>query len=127
MAQFNITITEELLHVLFLSNGGDEAFSKLQEQIFNQVRLAQSSEQLRAELYERTGVRNRFRNGYRNRELTTRVGTITLRIPRHRNGQFSTELFSRYQRSEQAIALATMEIDLNGFQILTIGIIARQV
>ena len=29
MAQFNITITEELLHGLFLSNGRDEAFSKL--------------------------------------------------------------------------------------------------
>jgi len=31
MAQFNITITEELLHGLFLSNGRDEAFSKLLE------------------------------------------------------------------------------------------------
>jgi len=34
MAQFNITITEELLHGLFLSNGRDEAFSKLLEEIF---------------------------------------------------------------------------------------------
>ncbi|MGI6562994.1 MAG: hypothetical protein ACOX3Q_10580 [Clostridia bacterium] len=47
MAQFNITITEELLHGLFLSNGRDEAFAKLLEEIFNQVLLAQSSEQLR--------------------------------------------------------------------------------
>ena len=31
MAQFNITITEELLHGLFLSNGRDEAFLKLLE------------------------------------------------------------------------------------------------
>jgi hypothetical protein len=31
MAQFNITITEELLHGLFLSNDRDEAFSKLDE------------------------------------------------------------------------------------------------
>ena len=49
MAQFNITITKELLHGLFLSNGRDEAFSKLLEEIFNQVLLTQSSEQLRAE------------------------------------------------------------------------------
>ncbi|MGI6373282.1 MAG: IS256 family transposase [Caldicoprobacterales bacterium] len=114
MAQYNITITEELLHGLFLSNGRDEAFSKLLEEIFNQVLLAQSSEQLRAEPYERTEERTAYRNGYRNRELTTRVGTITLRVPRHRNGQFSTELFARYQRSEQALVLAMMEMVING-------------
>jgi putative transposase len=114
MAQFNITITEELLHGLFLSNGRDEAFSKLLEEIFNQVLLAQSTEQLGAEPYERTEGRTAYRNGVRERQLTTRVGTLTLRVPRHRNGQFSTELFMRYQRSEQALVLAMMEMVING-------------
>jgi len=114
MAQFNITITEELLHGLFLSNGKDEAFSKLLEEIFNQVLLAQSTEQLGAEPYERTEGRTAYRNGTRERQLTTRVGTLTLRVPRHRNGQFSTELFMRYQRSEQALVLAMMEMVING-------------
>ncbi len=44
----------------------------------------------------------------------TRVGKLTLKVPRHRNGQFSTELFSRYQRSEQALVLAMMEMVVNG-------------
>ena len=114
MAQFNITITEEILHGLFLSNGRDEAFSKLLEEIFNQVLLAQSSEQLGADPYERTEERTAYRNGTRERQLTTRVGTLTLRVPRHRNGQFSTELFMRYQRSEQALVLAMMEMVING-------------
>jgi putative transposase len=114
MAQFNITITEELLHGLFLSNGRDEAFSKLLEEIFNQVLLAQSSEQLGADPYERTEERTAYRNGTRERQLTTRVGTLTLRVPRHRNGQFCTELFMRYQRSEQALVLAMMEMVING-------------
>jgi putative transposase len=114
MAQYNITITEELLHGLFLSNGKDEAFSKLLEEIFNQVLLAQSTEQLGAEPYERTEGRTAYRNGTRERQLTTRIGTLTLRIPRHRNGQFSTELFMRYQRSEQALVLAMMEMVING-------------
>jgi len=114
MAQFNITITEELLHGLFLSNGRDEAFSKLLEEIFNQVLLAQSTEQLGADPYERTEGRTAYRNGTRERQLTTRVGTLTLRVPRHRNGQFSTELFMRYQRSEQALVLAMMEMVING-------------
>lgn len=113
-AQFNITITEELLHGLFLSDGRDEAFSKLLEEIFNQVLLAQSTEQIGAQPYERTEERTAYRNGFRERQLTTRVGTLTLRIPRHRNGKFSTELFARYQRSEQALVLAMMEMVING-------------
>jgi len=82
--------------------------------IFNQVLLAQSTEQLGAEPYERTEGRTAYRNGTRERQLTTRIGTLTLRIPRHRNGQFSTELFMRYQRSEQALVLAMMEMVING-------------
>ena len=43
----------------------------------------------------------------------TTEGTLTL-WSRHRNGQFSTELFARYQRSEQALVLAMMEMVING-------------
>ncbi len=39
---------------------------------------------------------------------------MTLRVPRHRNGDFSTELFERYQRSEQALVLSMMEMVING-------------
>jgi putative transposase len=45
--------------------------------------------------------------------MKTRVGTLELAIPRTRDGQFSTELFSRYQRSEQALVLALMEMVIN--------------
>jgi putative transposase len=126
MAQFNITITEELLHGLFLSNGRDEAFSKLLEEIFNQVLLAQSSEQIGAEPYERTEERTAYRNGFRDRQMTTRVGTLTLRVPRHRNGKFSTELFARYQRSEQALILAMMEMVINGVSTRKVEAITQE-
>ena len=75
---------------------------------------AQATEQLHAEPYERTEDRQGYRNGTYPHQLTTRVGTITLRVPRIRNGKFSTELFARYQRSEQALVLALMEMVVNG-------------
>jgi len=46
--------------------------------------------------------------------MKTRVGTLELRVPRVRSGSFSTELFDRYQRSEQALVLALMEMVING-------------
>jgi len=81
MAQFNITITEELLHGLFLSNGRDEAFSKLLEEIFNQVLLAQSSEQVGAEPYERTEERTAYRNGFRDRQMTIELVHLLCGFP----------------------------------------------
>jgi len=78
MAQFNITLTTEHLHGLFLSDGRDEAFAKLLEEILNQVLLAQPSEQICADRYERTDERVAYRNGFRNRQMTTRVGALTL-------------------------------------------------
>jgi putative transposase len=58
----------------------------------------------------RTGhTRTGHRNGSYTRALTTRVGTITLEIPRDREGNFSPSLFERYERREQAFMLALIE------------------
>jgi putative transposase len=94
MAQFNITITEELLHGLFLSNGRDEAFSKLLEEIFNQVLLAQSSEQVGAEPYERTEERTAYRNGFRDRQMTS--PNIVVRVFLAAFSLFSNSFFALY-------------------------------
>lgn len=114
MAQYNITIDSEILHYLFVKGTKDEKLAKLLESVLNQILAAQATEQVKAEPYERTEERQDYRNGYYSRSLVTRVGTLTLRVPRLRNGKFSTDLFARYQRSEQALLLALMEMVVNG-------------
>lgn len=111
MAQYHINLNSEILHDLLTK---DEGMAKLLEQVLNQVLQAQVEEQLGAARYERNEERKGYRNGFYNRKLTTRVGRLTLRVPRTRNGEFSTELFQRYQRSEQALVLALMEMVVNG-------------
>jgi transposase-like protein len=114
MAQYNITIESEILHYLFLKGVKDEGMTKLLESVLNQVLQAQAAEQIKAEPYERTEEREDYRNGYYKRRLETRVGNIVLQIPRFRYGKFTTDLFQRYQRSEQALLLALMEMVVNG-------------
>src|SRR5690606_40615555 len=109
-----ISVDSDLLHQLFLKNSQDAGVASLLEAVLNQVLEAQATEQLNAEPYERTENRQGYRNGTYPHQLTTRVGTITLRGPRLHNGMFSTELFARYQRSEQALVLALMEMVVNG-------------
>lgn len=52
----------------------------------NTLLKAESTAQLNAEPYERTDERKGSRNGFRDRDLTTRLGTITLHVPKHRDG-----------------------------------------
>src|SRR6056297_705749 len=126
MTQINVTLDSEILHGLFSSNGKDEAFAKLLESILNQVLNAQAAEQVGAERYERTEDRNGYRNGFRMRNMTTRVGAINLQIPRLRDGKFSTTLFQRYQRSEQAVVLAMMEMVINGVSTRKVSAITEE-
>lgn len=114
MAQYKITLDSEILQQLFLGNSKESGVNKLLESVLNQVLKAQVTEQIGAENYERTENRKAYRNGSYPHRLTTRVGTITLYVPRIRDGSFSTELFSRYQRSEQAFVLALLEMVVNG-------------
>lgn len=111
MANYQITLDEQTLQRLFTS---DRQLAHLLEAILNQVLEAQVGEQLHAERYERTDERQGYRNGYKSRQLTTRVGALTLRVPQVREGGFSPELFARYQRSEQALILTLMEMVING-------------
>ena len=44
----------------------------------------------------------------------TRIGTLPLQVPRVRSGNFTTEMFERYQRSEQALLIALVERVIQG-------------
>jgi len=46
--------------------------------------------------------------------LKTRVGKLELLVPKDREGQFQTELFERYQRSEKALVLSMLEMYICG-------------
>lgn len=119
MAQVNLTLThEEVLQVL--TGDREEAIRFLLERILNEIMKAESEEQLGAARHERTEERQDYRNGTRERTLNTRIGTLTLEVPRHRNEPFHTMVFENYQRSEAAL-IATM------VQMVVMGVSSRKV
>ncbi len=72
------------------------------------------SQQLGAERYERTGERVGQRNGYREREWDTRVGTIGLRVPRVREGGYVPGWLEPRKRAEQALVAVVREAYVQG-------------
>src|ERR1700676_482467 len=95
--------------------GGDRDFLReLIRTTLQEVLEAEMTEALGAAKSERTMGRNGYRSGYYGRSLITRVGKLELRVPQDRSGQFSTELFERYQRSEKALVAALGEMYVQG-------------
>ena len=113
MAQLNITLNQEEIQALLLEDQG-EAFKKILQSSLNKILQVESAEQLKAAPYERTDDRTDSRNGSRDRDLNTRVGRITLQVPRHRNVPFKTLVFENYSRSEAALVASMAEMVVNG-------------
>src|SRR5699024_6629880 len=67
-----------------------------------------------ADRYERSAQRQTTRNGYKPRTLYTRVGTLNLRVPQARDGEFDPSILERYQRSEKALVAALSEAYVQG-------------
>jgi putative transposase len=65
--------------------------------------------QTSAELYERSGERQSYRNGYRERIWDTRAGTVPLRIPRLRMGSYFPSLLEPRRRAERALLAVIQE------------------
>ncbi|MGH2365801.1 MAG: transposase, partial [Chloroflexota bacterium] len=72
------------------------------------------SQHLQAERHERTPERTGQRNGYRERQWDTRVGTIELQVPRVRDGSYFPSLLEPRKRAERALLAVVQEAYIQG-------------
>ena len=86
----------------------------LLRETLQEVLDAEMTELLGAAPGERSDSRSGYRAGYYSRNWVARIGKLELRVPRDRNGEFSTALFERYQRSEKALVGALAEMYVQG-------------
>ena len=124
MAQINVTLDQDEILRLLADSSGD-AFRQVLAAALNAVMRAESDEQLGAGRYERSESRTDSRNGTRARRLTTRVGTIELEVPRHRNAPFETMVFESYRRSEAALVATMAEMVVGGVSTAKVGRVMR--
>ena len=96
-AKLSVAAAKELLR------SDPDGLREVVRAVLQEVLEAEMTEALGAAKGERTGTRLGYRSGHYGRTLITRVGKLELRVPQDRDGRFSTELFERYQRSEQAL------------------------
>src|SRR5919112_3468745 len=94
---------------------GDVDFLREGVRVLSQALMeVEISQQLGAERHERSAERVGQRNGYRERDWDTRVGTIGLRVPRVREGGYLPSWLEPRKRAEQALVAVVREAYVQG-------------
>ena len=93
----------EFLHE-YLAQAGPDLLRELMEGFINTLLSADADSVCGASYGARDSERSNRRNGYRRRDLDTRIGTMEVAIPKLREGSYFPEwLLERRRRAEAAL------------------------
>ena len=109
-------MTEERLPLAeLLSKAGDGDFLRSVAEAVVQLLMETDVEGLiGAGRHERSGDRTTYRNGYRDRTLDTRLGSLQLRIPKLRQGSYFPPFLEPRKTSEKALVAVIQEAWVSG-------------
>jgi hypothetical protein len=93
---------------------GVETIRVLCERILQELIEADATEVIGAAPGEHSDQRKTWRNGHRDRLLTTQAGDLDLRIPKVRTGSFFPSLLERRRRIDRALFAVVMEAYVHG-------------
>jgi putative transposase len=93
---------------------GVETIRSLCERILQELIEAEATEAIGAAPREHSGERTTWRNGHRERLLTTQAGDLDLKIPKVRTGSFFPSLLGRRRRIDRALFAVVMEAYVHG-------------
>jgi putative transposase len=95
--------------------GGDvDVIRKGVELVLQALIDAEATDVIGADRYERSEERATWRNGSRERLLTTKAGDVELRIPKLRRGSFFPSILERRRRIDRALFAVVMEAYVHG-------------
>src|SRR5699024_572091 len=102
MTQINFTLDFDKIKGEVVRSDLNEVIKSSIVVILNEFMEKERDDYMKNQSYDRTENRHDYRNGYYEREMILNIGTINLKVPRTRSGEFSTSIFEKYQRCDQA-------------------------
>jgi transposase-like protein len=87
------------------------------EETLNSLLDAEADRLVGAERYARTDERRDYRSGHYERKLHTKVGEVTLKVPKLRKQTLDTAIIERYRRRESSVEEALIEMYLAGVSV----------
>ena len=103
----------ELLDAL-RAGGGIDVVRKGVELVLQALIDTEAEATIGARHYERNDTRTAWRNGTRDRTLSTKAGDVELKIPKLRSGSFFPQVLERRRRIDRATYAVVMEAYVHG-------------
>ena len=108
--------------VELLQKSGDGDFLRSVAEAVLQILMEADVEGLiGAGRHERTAERLNYRNGYRERSLDTRLGSLQLRIPKLRQGSYFPPFLEPRKTAEKALVMVIQEAWIGGVSVSVRG------
>lgn len=114
MTQINLTLNFDELKEDIVNSDLNAVLKASIVLVLNEFMEKERDEYMKNKRYERMENRHDSRNGYYERDLVLSIGTLKLRVPRTRTGDFETEIFEKFQRTDQAFLLSMTEMVVHG-------------
>ncbi|MCZ7456124.1 IS256 family transposase [Streptomyces sp. WMMC940] len=104
---------------------GIELIRVLAQRILQELIEAEATAHIGAEPGEHADTRTTWRNGHRDKVLTTQAGDLDLAIPKVRTGSFFPSLLERRRRIDQALYAVIVEAYVHGVSTRSVDDLVR--
>ncbi len=122
--QSDCTLPIDLLDQL--TEGGLEALPDAMRLLLNAAMLLERQKFIGVGPYVRTPERQAHANGFKDKTLQTRMGSLTVAVPQVREGGFYPQSLEKGVRSERALKLALAEMYVQGVSTRKVAAITEQ-
>lgn len=114
MAKDRIDRNELADKLVQTASAAEDPLRTMAEMIADFVMEAEVTQKIGAEPHERSEERTGYRNGHRERRWDTRLGTLSLKVPKVREGGYVPSFIEHRKRSEQALISVIQEAVVQG-------------
>jgi len=126
MAKDRIDRDELASKLVATARSAEDPLRTMAEMIADFVMEAEVTEKVGAEPHERSADRITHRNGHRQRRWDTRLGTLTLQVPKVREGGYIPSFIENRKRSEQALISVIQEAVVNGVSTRKVEVVLEE-
>jgi transposase-like protein len=114
MAKDRIDRNELADKLVETASAAEDPVRAMAEMVLDFLMEAEVTQKVGAEPHERSEERTGYRNGHRDRRWDTRLGTLSLKVPKVREGGYVPSFIEHRKRSEQALISVIQEAVVQG-------------
>ena len=112
--------------VELISEKGFEGMLEAMQVLLNEAMIIERSRYLQLAPYERSEAREDYANGFKPKQIKTKLGEMELSVPQVRSCQFYPSFLQKGIRSEHALRLALAEMYIQGVSTRKVNAILQE-